>query len=128
VGKQSGDCKGQAIAGSYNDYGILAITRSNSSSLKLSSTDKRKGRRCSGHSNGGQICTLLFFFLFRASPAAYGGSQARGPIRATAASLHHSHGNARSEPCLRPTPQLTATADPELTERGQGSNPQPHGS
>ena len=35
-----------------------------------------------------------FFFiilLFRATPAAHGGSQARGRIRATAASLHHSH-------------------------------------
>ena len=31
---------------------------------------------------------------------------------ATAASLHHSHSNARSEPRLRPTPQLMATPDP----------------
>ena len=35
---------------------------------------------------------LFFFFLaFRAAPTAYGGSQARGPVRATAAGLHHSH-------------------------------------
>ena len=36
----------------------------------------------------------LFFFFFRAAPMAYGDSQARGPIEATAAGLHHSHGNA----------------------------------
>ena len=51
-----------------------------------------------------------FFLFFRAKPMAYGGSQARGPIRATAAGL--CHGNARSKPCLQPTPQLTATPDP----------------
>jgi len=38
----------------------------------------------------------------------YGRSQAGGPIRATAASLHHSHSNVGSKPHLRPTPQLTA--------------------
>ena len=31
----------------------------------------------------------FFFMLFRATLAAYGGSQARGPVRATAASLYH---------------------------------------
>ena len=50
---------------------------------------------------------------------AYGGSQARGQFGATAASLHHSHSNVGSEPCLRPTPQLMATADP----RPQGARP-----
>jgi len=29
---------------------------------------------------------------------------------------------------LQLTPQLRATLDPEPTELGQGSNPQPHGS
>ena len=43
---------------------------------------------------------------------AYGSSQARGLIRATADSLHHSHNNARSKPCLRPTMQLMAMPDP----------------
>ena len=43
---------------------------------------------------------------------AYGGSQARDPIGATAAGLRHSHSNVVSELCLRPTPQLTATLDP----------------
>ena len=46
------------------------------------------------------------------TPEACGGSQARGWIRATAAGLHHSHSNARSEPHLRPAPQLTVTLDP----------------
>ena len=38
------------------------------------------------------------------------------------------YSNTRSEPHLRTTPQLTATPDPQPTEQGQGSNPQPHGS
>ena len=57
---------------------------------------------------------ILFFIfclfrLFRATPAAYGGSQARDLIRAVAAGLRHSH--ARSKPRLQPTPQLMATPD-----------------
>jgi len=51
----------------------------------------------------------FFLFLFRAAPMECGGSQARGPIGATAASPHHS--NIRSELHLRPTSQLTATPD-----------------
>ena len=56
-----------------------------------------------------------FFGLFaisRATPVAYGGSQARGLIGAVAAGLHQSHSNVGSEPHLQPTPQLTATPDP----------------
>ena len=68
------------------------------------------------------------FFLFRAVLVAYGGSQARGLIRAVAAGLCQSHSSARSEPCLRPTPQLGATLDPQPNERGQELNLQPHGS
>uniref|UniRef100_A0A5G2Q932 HECT-type E3 ubiquitin transferase n=1 Tax=Sus scrofa TaxID=9823 RepID=A0A5G2Q932_PIG len=63
--------------------------------------------------------TCFFFFLFppsfcpfRAAPAAYGGSQARGRIGAVAAGLRQSHSHAGSEPCLQLTPQLTATPDP----------------
>ena len=41
------------------------------------------------------MCSFLFF---RAAPVAYGSSQARGPIRATAVSLHHSHSNSGSTP------------------------------
>ena len=58
----------------------------------------------------------LFYFvcLFRAAPAANGGSQARGAIRAVAVAtgLHQSHSNTTSESCLQPTPQLTAMPDP----------------
>ena len=43
---------------------------------------------------------------------AYGDSQARGQIKAVAASLHHSHSNTRSEACLKPIPQLTAMPNP----------------
>ena len=69
-----------------------------------------------------------FVFFFRATSVVYGGSQARGLIRAIAASLCHSYSNTGSELPLRPTPQLTATLDPSPTKRGQGSNPPPHGS
>ena len=62
------------------------------------------------------ILLLLFLkniiLLFRAAPAAYGGSQARNQIGATTASLRHSHSNTGSELCLPPTPQLTETPDP----------------
>ena len=59
----------------------------------------------------------LYFCLFafsRAAPAAYGGSQARGLIRAVAAGLHQSHSNVGvgSEPHLRPTPPLMAVLTP----------------
>ena len=57
-------------------------------------------------------CPLLYFFFFMATPAAYGSSQARGRIGAITVGLRHSHGHARSEPCLRPTPQLTAMPNP----------------
>ena len=43
---------------------------------------------------------FFFFLLFRAGPVAYEGSQPRGQIGATAASLYHSHRHARSKLCL----------------------------
>ena len=52
---------------------------------------------------------FFFFLLFRTAPVAYASSQARGRIRAAAAGLHHSHGNAGSKPHLQPTQQLMAT-------------------
>ena len=61
------------------------------------------------------FCFVFFFGLFafsRASPVAYGGFKGRGLIGAVASGLRQSHSNARSEPRLRPTPQLTATPDP----------------
>ena len=45
--------------------------------------------------------SFFFFFVFsKATPTAYGTSQARGLIGAPVASLHHSHTTTRSEPCL----------------------------
>ena len=43
------------------------------------------------------VCFLFFVFsyFFRAASVAYGISQTRGGIGATAASLHHSHSNGR---------------------------------
>ena len=51
-------------------------------------------------------------YIIYPTRVAYGSSQARGQIGATAAGLHFSHSNVGSEPHLRPTPQLTATPDP----------------
>ena len=61
-----------------------------------------------------ELKLTFFFFLFafsRATPAAYGGSQARGGIGAVAAGLRQSHSNSGSEPRLQPTPQLMAVPD-----------------
>ena len=55
---------------------------------------------------------FFFFLLFRATPAAYGSSQARGGIGTAAAGLYHSHGSTGSKLHLRPTPQLRATLAP----------------
>ena len=56
--------------------------------------------------------TTSFFFLFRAAPVAYGGSQARGRTGAATAGLHHNPGSVGSEPCLKPTSELRAMPDP----------------
>ena len=53
---------------------------------------------------------LFFFCLFRATPTAYGNSQARGWIGVAA--ISHSHSQARLEPHLQLTLQLTATPGP----------------
>ena len=55
---------------------------------------------------------FCLFVCFRVAPAAYRGSQARGLIGAVAASLPQNNSNARSEPHLGATPQLTAIPDP----------------
>ena len=57
------------------------------------------------------VNTFFFLDLFRATPKAYGSSQAMGQIGAVAAGLCHSHSNAGSEPHLQPTAQLMATPD-----------------
>ena len=67
----------------------------------------------SGAGKSGETFFFYFVFcLFRAASMAYGDSQARGRIGATAAGLHKSHSNTGSEPCLRAIPQLMATPDP----------------
>ena len=71
---------------------------------------------------------FVYLLLFRGTPTAYRGFQARGGIGATAAGLRHRHSNTGSELTLQPTPQLKETPDPWPTERSQGSNLQPHGS
>ena len=55
-----------------------------------------------------RVLSFFFLLLFRAAAAACGSSQARGPIRAVAAGLHHSHSNARAEH-LWPTAELTGS-------------------
>ena len=55
-----------------------------------------------GRESSQSSLSFFLFCLFRAAPAAYGGFQARGLIRAIAAGLHHSHSHTRSEPHLRP--------------------------
>ena len=61
------------------------------------------------------IFIFIFFFvscLFRAAPAAHGGSQARGLLGTVATGLCQSHSNARSEPSLQPRAQVMAMPDP----------------
>ena len=56
---------------------------------------------------------VLFCFVFKAALMAYGGSQARGQIRAVATGLHHSsqQHQIRVTSAIS-TPQLTALLDP----------------
>ena len=54
---------------------------------------------------------INFFFILLGHTRAYGGSQARGRIRAVAVSLYHSYSNTGSKLCLLPTPQLMAIPD-----------------
>ena len=55
-----------------------------------------RGREEPSLSSSDFVCVCVF----RATPSAYGSSQARGHIRTVATGLHHSHSNTRSEPCL----------------------------
>ena len=57
---------------------------------------------------------FIYFCLVgfsRATPAAYGDSQARGLIGAVGTGLRQSHSKEGSEPHLQPTPQLMASPD-----------------
>ena len=64
-------------------------------------TDSNQGPLVWFGSETKESLILFIFLLFRAAPEAYGGSQAQGLIRATAASHSHSHSNAGSEPHMR---------------------------
>ena len=58
---------------------------------------------CSAATSGWSMLAVfwvLFFFFFKATPAAYASPQAGGQIGAAAAGLHHSHSNMGSEPHL----------------------------
>ena len=80
---------------------------SRSSQSCLTMGNGQKCKKCA-HGNGwlvrgGLFCScvgfvffVFCFCLFRAAPAAQGGSQARGRIRAAAAGLHHSPSNTGS--------------------------------
>ena len=59
--------------------------------------------------------SIYLFIYFRAAPVAYGSSQARGQIRAIAAGLPQPQ-QMGIQAILQPTPQLTATPDPQPTE------------
>ena len=62
---------------------------------------------------------IFFFAFFRAAPLAYGGFQARGLIRAVAASLHQSHSNAGSEPSLLfQVDRMASSAELDMTLPG----------
>ena len=69
-----------------------------------------EGKGGLAHRGSACLSSLDFFFfsLFGAAPETSGGFQTRGWIRAGATGLCHSHSNARSKPCLQPTPPCTA--------------------
>ena len=58
-----------------------------------------------------RISFFVFMLFLWATPTAYGGSQARGLIRAVAPGLRQSHSSTGSEAHLQPTPQLMTTPD-----------------
>ena len=58
------------------------------------------------------LLLLLLLLFFRATPMAYGSSQARDTIRAAAACLRYNYSNMGLKPRLRSTPQLVAMLDP----------------
>ena len=70
------------------------------------------------------ICLLLmvlfcFVLLFRAALMAYGSSQARDRIGATATSLRHSQSNTGSKPRPRPASQLMAVPNLYLLSKAR---------
>ena len=67
------------------------------------------------------FCLFVCLLLFRAAPATCGSSQARGQIRAVAASLHHSHSNTAMVVCdLHHSSRQCWIPDP-LSKAGDGT-------
>ena len=78
-----------------------------------------------GGGGGGGL--FFFCFFFGPPPPPPKGRTGAGPCFYLLAFKATPHSNTGSEPRLRLTPQLKATPDPPPTERGQRSNPHPHG-
>ena len=70
-----------------------------------------KSQRTGHHTSGPiqNVSSSFFLSFLKGHTRGIWKFQARGPIRTVAPVLHHSHSNARSQPSLRPTPQLAAT-------------------
>ena len=102
------------LCGSLNQVCIGTPITKKSSRNRLSSKELKKVSEPFSFPVSFRIMNMFIFFFFflRVTPTAFGSSQARGLIRVTFASLHHSHSNATSEPCQRPTSQLTAKPHP----------------
>ena len=64
------------------------------------------------------LCSVLFLFLFRATPTAYEDSRAGGLIGATAAGLRPSLSIAESEPCLHHSSGQRQILNPLSEARG----------
>ena len=72
------------------------------------------------------ILFILLILFFRAAPMAYGGFQARGWIRAVAASYAREPQQCRIQALFVTYTIALGNAVSLPTEQGEGSNPQPH--
>ena len=71
--------------------------------------------------------SFLFIYLFTATSAAHGSSQARGSNPSHSASLCHSHSNTRWELHLQSTPHLGQCGILNPLSDARDLNPHPHG-
>ena len=69
------------------------------------------------------FCLFVCFCLFRATPMAYGSSQARGQMEAAAADLHHSHSSTGFRPRLWPNMRAHSKARSLTHWAGPGIEP-----
>ena len=97
------------------------------SHFKTKDTYKLKVRGWKKIFLGSFVCFCLFVFS-RATPSAYGGSQARDPIRAVATDLRQSQSNTGSEPNLdlHHSSRQCRILNP-LSEARDWNHSQPHG-